>query len=192
MRLFAAVYPPPDAVTDLTARVARLRVGAASAAGIDVRLADPARLHVTLAFLGEVPAERLSDVQNALGSAADAFRELRSGPPTLCLAGGGRFGRGRSTVLWVDVRGEVDALHVLGRLIRSGLRDNDLPYDDKPFRPHLTIARPGDRIPAPDVQADQRSLTAYTGPPWPATHLVLTQSHQSPHPTYTHPTTWPL
>ncbi|MGK5445560.1 RNA 2',3'-cyclic phosphodiesterase, partial [Micromonospora sp. URMC 105] len=164
MRLFVAVYPPPAVVADLTDRIAGLRVGAASAAGINVRLADPANLHVTLAFLGDVEADRLVDVESTLGLAAETSRAGRDGAPRLRLGGGGRFGRGRFTVLWVDLLGDVEALHVLGRLIRMGLRRNRLPHDERPFRPHLTIARPGDRIDPADVEADRVALGDYTGP----------------------------
>ncbi|MFI7210768.1 RNA 2',3'-cyclic phosphodiesterase [Micromonospora maritima] len=192
MRLFAAVYPPPAAVADLVGRITRLRVGAASASGVDVRLADPDHLHLTLAFLGEVPDDRLVDVESALGLAAQAFRDGRSGSPLLRLGGGGSFGRGRSTVLWADVRGDVEALDVLARLIRDELREAGLPYDEKPFRAHLTIARPGDRIPPADVHADRETLHRYAGLEWPADKLTLVRSHLRTTPRHTPLTTWPL
>ncbi|MCT2278839.1 RNA 2',3'-cyclic phosphodiesterase [Micromonospora chalcea] len=183
MRLFAAVYPPAVAVADLTARVKGLRVAAARHA----RLADPANLHLTLAFLGEVPDARLPDVKHALASAARTART-----PLLRLAGGGSFGEGRSTVLWVDVRGDVEALDALARSIRGELRAEGLPCDDKPFRAHLTIARPGDRVPEADLRADLETLDDYTGPDWPADRLALVQSHPAPPTSYTRVTTWPL
>ncbi|MFI9643300.1 RNA 2',3'-cyclic phosphodiesterase [Micromonospora sp. NPDC051925] len=190
MKLFVAVYPPPSAVVDLTARVARLRVGAATAAGLDVRLAEPAHLHVTLAFLGEVEVGRLAEVEAALGSAAETARAGWTHPPRLRLGGGGCFGQDRSTVLWVDVHGEVTALRTLARLIRSELRRAGLPYDGKPFRPHLTVARPGDRLDPSDVDADRLALDDHTGPHWPVTDLVLV--HSRPGPRHTPLATWPL
>ncbi|WP_431905635.1 2'-5' RNA ligase family protein [Micromonospora carbonacea] len=218
MRLFVGVFPPPEAVADLSTAVARLRVGRAAAAGTDVRLADPARAHLTVAFLGQVDASRLVDVENALGPAAETFRTRdlpaadrpaadrpvaglpaadrlvggRTGSAVLRLGGGGSFGRGRFTVLWVDVRGDVEALRVLARLVRAGLRRGRLPYDEKPFTPHLTIARPGDRIDRADVAADREALHHYLGPPWPATELVLVRSHQGPKPTYDRVAAWPI
>lgn len=192
MRLFVAVYPPPEAVADLTTEVARLRVGRAAAAGTGVRLADPANAHLTLAFLGEVDAGRLVDAESALGIAAETFRAGRAASPVLRLGGGGSFGRGRFTVLWVDVRGEVEALGVLARLVRIGLRRGRLPHDEKPFRAHLTIARPGDRIAPEDVRADREALHDYLGPPWSAGELVLVRSHQGPRPTYDRLAAWPI
>ncbi|MFC5927367.1 RNA 2',3'-cyclic phosphodiesterase [Micromonospora vulcania] len=192
MRLFVAVYPPAVAVTHLGAQVARLRVGAAAADGTNVRLADPAHLHVTLAFLGEVETTRLVEVESALGLAAEWFRDGRGDSPQVSLGGGGRFGRGRFTVLWADLRGDVEALHVLARLIRFRLRNARLPYDDKPFRPHLTIARPGDRIDRADIEADRATLDDYQGPEWPATELLLVRSHLGPQPRYDRLAAWRL
>lgn len=192
MRLFAAVYPPPAAVTDLAARVAELRVGVAAAGGVHVRLADPAHLHLTLAFLGEVPDERLVEVESALGLVAETFRDGRGSSPRLRLGGGGSFGQGRSTVLWVDVRGETDALDTLARLVRHALRRAELPHDDKPFRAHLTIARPGDRVSRADLWTDQEALHGYAGPEWPADELLLVRSHPGRRPRYARLAAWPL
>ncbi|MEU6075931.1 RNA 2',3'-cyclic phosphodiesterase [Micromonospora sp. NPDC047074] len=192
MRLFVAVYPPPEAVGHLGEQVARLRVGAAAAAGINVRLADPANAHVTLAFLGDVEADRLVDVESALGLAAEWSRDGRQAAPRLRLAGGGSFGQGRFTVLWVDLRGEVEPVLVLARLIRSRLRHARLPYDEKPFRAHLTVARPGDRVSPVDVAADVAALDGYEGPEWPAAELVLVRSHPGPRPSYDRLAAWPL
>ncbi|MFF5053933.1 RNA 2',3'-cyclic phosphodiesterase [Micromonospora sp. NPDC000663] len=192
MRLFVAVCPPVEAVNHLGAQVARLRVGAAAASGVKVRLADPAHLHLTLAFLGVAEAARLVEVESALGLAAEWFRDGRYAVPRLSLGGGGRFGRDRSTVLWVDLRGDVEALRDLARLIRSRLREARLPYDDKPFRPHLTIARPGDRMTPADLDADVATLDAYQGPDWSATELLLVRSHLGPRPRYDRLAAWPL
>ncbi|MEU7840229.1 RNA 2',3'-cyclic phosphodiesterase [Micromonospora sp. NPDC049114] len=192
MRLFVAVYPPMEAVTHLGARVARLGVAAAAAAGVRVRLADPVNLHLTLAFLGDVEAARLVEVQGALGLAALWFRDGRDAPPRLSLGGGGVFGDGRHTVLWVDARGDVEALHDLARLIRDRLRRAGLAYDDKPFRPHLTVARPGDRVEPAAVDADRAALDDYQGPQWSADELVLVRSHQGPEPRYERLAAWAL
>jgi len=192
LRLFVAVYPPVEAVTHLGTRIAGLRVGAAAAAGIPVRLADPADLHLTLAFLGEVDAARLVEVFSALGLAAERFRDGRDASPRLRLGGGGLFGDGRRTVLWTDVRGDAEVLRILARLTRDRLRRAGLPYDEKPFRPHLTIARPGDRATRADLDADVATLDTYQGPEWPVTELALVRSTLGARPRYDRLATWPL
>ncbi len=173
-------------------RVTELRVGRAAGAGVGVRLADPTQAHVTLAFLAAVAADRLGDVERSLDQAARRSRDSWPSPPRLRLAGGGTFGQGRSTVLWVDLRGEVAQLHLLGRLVRSRLRANDLRYDEKPLRPHLTVARPRDRLPSAEVAADVAALQAYEGPQWSARELVLTRSQPGPRRSYDRLAGWQL
>lgn len=168
MRLFIAVYPPAEAIGHLFRTVTGLRLSAAAATGAKVRLVDPDRAHLTLAFLGEVDPTRLPAVRQALRLAVATVRSdppllrppvLR--PPVLRLGGGGRFGQGRSTVIWVDVRGEVDGLITLAGAVRAELAAIGVPSDDKPLRPHLTIARPGDQLPPPTWTP--------TSPPWTTT-----------------------
>jgi 2'-5' RNA ligase len=178
--LFVAVYPPEDARAHLAAVVDRLAVGRAADAGVNARLAPSANWHLTVAFLGDVPDERLDDVRAAL---AEAVRRWRSGtePPRLWLGGGGRFGRGRFTVLWVGLRGQVQALAGLATAVRGELRRARLPYDRKPLHPHLTLARPGDRV---DVHDDLLTLHDYAGPEWTADEVRLMRSHLGPQPSY--------
>ncbi|MFY1618998.1 RNA 2',3'-cyclic phosphodiesterase [Micromonospora sp. WMMD736] len=193
MRLFVAVCPPAEVVSHLGTQIARLRVGAAAAAGARVRLVDPCDLHLTLAFLGDVETARLVDVESALGLAADSFRAGREAPPRLRLGGGGVFGDSRRTLLWVDARGDVEVLHGLARLVRERLRVAGLPYDDKPFRPHLTVARPGDRMDPTAVEADRTDLDEYAGPEWRTTELLLMRSRLgAARPRYERLAAWPL
>ncbi|MFY1673554.1 2'-5' RNA ligase family protein [Plantactinospora sp. WMMB334] len=217
MRLFVAIYPPLEALDDVMAQARRLRTGAAADAGINVRLAARSNLHVTVAFLGEVPEDRLGTVREALSRAVELWHRppprrrrsrSRSGeetpaaaehpgpsgrpPPRFRLGGGGRFGRGRFTVLWVGLLGEVDALHRLAGTIRRELRRSRIPFDWKPLRPHLTLARPGDRLDRASLDEDLDLLDSYLGPSWPATELVLVRSHLGPRPTYDRLAAWPL
>jgi 2'-5' RNA ligase len=183
LRLFVAVYPPADACAHLAAVADTLAVGRAASEGVNARLAPRANWHVTLAFLGDVADDRCDAARAALESAAECWRAGGAGPPELCLAGGGRFGRGRFTILWVGMGGQVDALVALGTAVRRELRRARLPHDRKPLRPHMTLARPGDRV---DVRADLAVLAGYEGPRWPATQLRLVRSHPGPRPTYDH------
>ena len=185
MRLFVATYPPPPACDDLERRLAGLNVALAAGKGVNTRLARRDTWHITLAFLGEVEDERAADVHTAVGRAVDG----RPASP-LRLAGGGRFGRGRFTLLWVGVQG--DGLDELARSVRRELKRARLPFDDKPFKPHLTVARPGDRLDRAAVDADRAALAEYRGPEWRAGTVELIRSHLGPKPTYDHLGAWPL
>ncbi|MEH1126331.1 RNA 2',3'-cyclic phosphodiesterase [Micromonospora sp. CPCC 206061] len=185
MRLFTAVYPTDEVADHLAACVAKLRVSRAAADGVNTRLAPRNNWHVTLAFLGEVPDERLPAVEQALA-------RVSSPPFEIKVAGGGRFGRGRFTVLWAALGGDLPALTGLSRSVRRELSRARLPFDRKPFRPHLTIARPGDRIDRAEVAADRATLDAYEGPLWRVAEVVLMRSHPGPHPAYDRLGAWAL
>lgn len=191
MRLFVAVYPPPAALDDVLSQAARLRIGAAAASGINVRLAAREMLHLTLAFLGDVDEDRLPDVPAALERAVEGWRRTAR-PLRLRLGGGGRFGRDRFTILWVGVRGDVADLRTLHAAVRRELRRARLPYDHRPYRPHLTLARPGDRVDRAAVDADRETLHDYLGPSWPVSEIVLVRSHLGPRPRHEHLAAWPL
>ena len=185
-----AVYPPAEACDDLQRQLAALQVARAAERGVNTRMARRDTWHVTLAFLGEVPDGRVTDVETAVGRGITGGPE--AGPPQLCLAGGGRFGRGRFTLLWVGVEGDRAALDRMSRQVRRELRRGRLPYDDRPFKPHVTIARPGDRLDRPIVDADRAALAGYRGPVWPVRRVELVRSHLGPRPRYDHLAAWSL
>jgi 2'-5' RNA ligase len=179
--LFVAVCPPPAALEHLSAFVSGLAVGRPTEPGKSVRLAPPERWHVTLAFIGDVPETQASAARNAVALATERFDEAR---PELHLAGGGRFGRGRFTIMWVGLRGNVEGLGRLAKAVRRELRAARLPYDPKPLRPHLTLARPGQRLPAEAVKTDLAALDGYHGPEWTVESVALMRSTLGPKPIY--------
>jgi 2'-5' RNA ligase len=97
------------------------------------------------------------------------------------LVGGGRFGRGRFTIVWAGVEGELTPLR---RATIRALRRERLPYDAQRYHPHLTLGRPGDRVPREAIAADLAALREYQGPQWTITGLVLYRSHLGPNPVY--------
>ena len=187
MRLFVAVYPPPAAVTDLASCVGRLALGQPREPGRAVRAVPPDRWHLTLAFLGEVAEQREPVARAAVEAAA---REATL--PELRLGGAGRFGKGRFTTVWIGVRGETAVLTGLSKAVRRELRRGKLPFDDKPFRPHLTLGRPGDRLSAAELAADLAALDEYEGPPWRVQAVELVRSQPGPKPRYDRLAAFPL
>lgn len=192
MRLFVAIYPPSEALDDIVAHTARLRIAEATAAGINVRLAARETMHLTLVFLGDVAEERLPAVETALERAAADARRDAADPLRLRFAGGGRFGRGRFTVLWAGVDGDLAGLHALHNTVRRELRRARVPSDYRPYRPHLTLARPGDRMSREAVDADRAALHDYLGPTWPVTEIVLVRSQLGPRPQHHRLAAWPI
>src|SRR5215475_13752831 len=73
---------------------------------VGVRVTARSLWHITLAFLGEVPEDRLPRAIAAVDRAVEGGRTGTGSPPpvalphSLRLAGSGRFGRGKFTILW--------------------------------------------------------------------------------------------
>ena len=179
-RLFISVDPPAEAVAHLGSAVETLEVSKANAPGRSTRLAARELWHITLAFLGDVPVDRVDRAAEAVRRAV----ATAGGPITVSLAGGGTFGRGGMTVLWGGLAGDVAALRRLAVALRRELRRSRLPHDAKPFRPHLTLGRPGDRLSAEALAHDLAALHAYRGPEWTVADVRLVRSFLGPEPRY--------
>jgi 2'-5' RNA ligase len=129
MRLFFAFELPAE-VAGVLGRLPR-------AEEPDYRWVEPGMLHLTLAFLGEQPAQRLDVLREVGGAAATAARAA-----VLRLGQAGGFGpRAAPRVLWVSLEGDVSALEALQADLTARLRGAGIMLEDRPFRPHITLAR---------------------------------------------------
>jgi 2'-5' RNA ligase len=143
VRLFVQVRPSEQAVTHLREHLA------------SARTSTPQQWHVTLAFLGDVPAAE--PLYDGLRDAAAAHE-----PFSLRLVGSGRFGR-RAT--WVGIGGDVIHLHSLAEHVQDACRAAGVPLEPRPYRPHLTVGR-----------VDPRALSSYEGPAWRVAQVELVHS----------------
>jgi len=162
MRLFVALVPPPAAVDELAGALADLPATAPA-----LRWVRPEQWHLTLAFLGEVDDARRDELVRRLARVAG-----RHPPPTLSLAGGGRFG---TRVLWTRVVGDRAGLRRLVDSVRAAARRSGLPTDPRTYRPHLTLARGAG--PAVSLAPLLPYLEAFAGTGWAAHELYLVRSH---------------
>ncbi|MGO4342928.1 RNA 2',3'-cyclic phosphodiesterase [Pedococcus sp. 2YAF34] len=164
MRIFAALVPPEPALEDLGDFLEPRRD-----AGRDLRWVDPSLWHVTLAFMAEVPAQRVDEVAEAVAAAAAARDEL-----ALSLRGAGAFPHAEDArVLWTGVGGEPSALESLAQLSRSvrlACNHAGASPEGGPFHPHLTVAR--SRRPFESTRW-LRTLDTYEGPGWVAKEVTL-------------------
>ena len=140
MRLFFGLTLPAPvrAVTAAYARDAQ--------AVIPGRYADAANHHITLAFLGEVPPERLPEAEAVLAHVAAGFPA-----PLLTLGEPSHFGRAQNAIFILRVHSH-PALEPLHAALADALLRADLPADPGPFSPHITLARHAvlpERLPSP-------------------------------------------
>ncbi|WP_369201618.1 RNA 2',3'-cyclic phosphodiesterase [Streptomyces sp. PU-14G] len=169
MRLFAALWPPAEAVTEL-ARFTRALTRLPGAEGL--RWTRPETWHFTLSFYGEVPEEQADELGARLARVAHRAR----GPVRMRLASGGRFG---DRALWAGVHQDADRT-ALTRLAAAttaaGRRAGLLPADAHPsFRPHLTLARARGRG-TTDLRPYVVQLEPFAGSSWSAGELLLVRS----------------
>jgi 2'-5' RNA ligase len=165
VRLFVALSPPPDARRHLEEAVARVR-----ADDEGLRWVEPPAWHLTLAFLGHVEDGALPALSERLGRAARRHPVLH-----LAFTGAGAFAsRRRARVLWVGVTGDREPLRRLARSVEAAARRAGIATEERPYRPHLTLART--RMPM-DLTAAVEALSAYEGPTWAATTVCLVRSY---------------
>ncbi|MFJ9444821.1 RNA 2',3'-cyclic phosphodiesterase [Kitasatospora sp. NPDC101235] len=174
MRLFVAVIPPVAALQGLADAVAPVR----GLPGADrLRWTTAEGWHLTLAFLGQVPAERLPELETGLAAVAEVHPVHR-----LRIAGSGRFG---DRVLWAGVEGQTWALRRLAEAVAEATVEVTGETDDFAFHPHVTLARAGShrgyrravlRVAAAELDALAAALAEYRGPEWEAAELHLMKS----------------
>jgi 2'-5' RNA ligase len=125
MRLFIAIELPEQ----LKKRLGGLRTDISGARWVPL-----VQLHLTLVFLGEVDADLCKSLLAALGAIkAPGFR-LRFNRP-------GCFPHHRQPrVLWIGLDPEPLLLKLVRQLQQTVL-DCGIPLEEKPFTPHITLAR---------------------------------------------------
>jgi 2'-5' RNA ligase len=125
-RLFFALWPADELRTALAPRIRALQpVGVG-------RPQRPDQWHVTLEFLGPVPASRLA-------AARDAAGQVREGPCTIAF-NAVEFWR-RPEVLTLVARVLPPPLGGLVTQLRTALAAHGFEPESRPFRAHLTLAR---------------------------------------------------
>lgn len=172
-RLFIAVPVPAPAVEAVVALVAGVRAAVATPGLHEVRWVRLEGLHLTLRFLGPTLDERLPALREII---AEAARE--TSPFHLELAGAGAFpGPIRPRVLWLGVGEGGERLTTLAGTVGELLAAAGWPADERPFRPHLSLAR-ADGIRAGTATAAALVAAAATfRQAWTVDRVTLFESH---------------
>ena len=181
MRLFLAIKPDRPAEALLARRLLQAQEWLGPMASA-LRWTPAENIHVTLHFLGELPATEAATVRERLGT------QLAESPFEITLGAIGSFPpTGPCRVLWLDlVDGNAALLRVHAELGRR-LADAGVPLESRPLSPHLTIARVPDRERARVTHLRDRLREMPSAPPirWTAEAVVLYRSELSgPAPRY--------
>ncbi len=131
LRLFTGISIPADVISNIEAVLAALRPLA------DAKWSPPENLHITTRFIGAWPEPRIDELKAALGSMETA------GAIPIEVAGFGFFPNARRPkVFFTNVNGG-DRLPALAAGTDRTLAAVGLDPEDRPYSPHLTLARIG-------------------------------------------------
>jgi 2'-5' RNA ligase len=155
-RLFFALWPGDDVRKSIAAKMATV----VSLAG--GRPVPPSNYHVTLAFLGPVVITDLEAIQLAARRVPISPFELRLGPT-------GYFSSAK--IAWLGPQESPDELERLIDALWSQLSGVGIGREDRPYRPHVSLARQADSCPATGL--DEPLI-------WPVTGFALVTSDTTP------------
>lgn len=143
-----------------------------------LRWVDPQGIHLTLAFLGELNADELERaVAAAIATAA------QSSPFSYHLSGLGAFGTAHAPrVLWMGIAEPSGRLKKVQYTLTRALDQQGLATDQRPFSPHLTLARIKTPLNAEQLLLFQQLLSRpqLTSPEYRVTQLFVMKSELSP------------
>jgi len=129
MRLFTAIEVPADARLRLERLLSALRPEA------PIKWSPLDNLHITTKFIGEWPEQRLDEMHDALSQIAPLE------PFEISLRNLGWYPNERAPrVLWVGVHAGPE-LTALAQQVEMRLEALGVVPEDRPFSPHLTLAR---------------------------------------------------
>ena len=133
-RVFCAIELPGAARDCVLNHIARLKEAVPDAKASWSR---DENLHLTLKFLGEIPRSSVQDI-----SAAASRAVVGGGAFSLRLEQTGSFPRGaQPRVLWVGINDGSGKLSELHARLEDESAKVGFEREDRPFHPHLTIAR---------------------------------------------------
>jgi len=171
IRAFVALTLPSGIIAHAAGLQSTLK-----AQGLKLRWVKPQNMHLTLKFLGDIPAADAGQVGQAVQRASQ-----NTTPLALTVQGMGVFpGIKRPRVLWIGLGGQVEALQSLYAGIEDELAGLGFARDKRGFKAHLTLARFKARVAPHDLLQAFEELGNYAPKPFAAKHLVLYKSDLKP------------
>ena len=135
MRCFIAIDIPEEIRTDLASFQKEL-AGRVDIRKGDLKWMEPASMHLTLKFLGEVPDNGIVEVCNIVRDVAD-----RHGAFDFGVRQAGAFGGRSARVLWVGAGLDCPELLELQHDLEDELAAAGWPKEGRQFTGHLTLCR---------------------------------------------------
>lgn len=131
MRIFVGI----DLDHEIRDKIARFLEGVRGFAP-DARWVRPESLHITLKFIGEQKPEQVEAIQERLRKLEGPIVEVR-------LAGYGFFPTTKAPrVFWIAIQAGPE-IAKLAAQVDAAVAEVGVPREDRPYSPHLTLARGG-------------------------------------------------
>ena len=131
MRIFVAVFPPPEIRSTLVDAARRIPVTG------EVRWLRPKNVHLTLKFLGEVSEDDVGRIAGALEPVRDRHEPFEVEP-----FGFGAFPSARrARIVWAGIGKGSDRLRALAGDMEASLEPLGFEREDRAYVPHLTLGR---------------------------------------------------
>jgi 2'-5' RNA ligase len=132
IRTFIALELPPSLISLLAKVQEDLQ-----SMGLRAKWVRPENIHLTLKFLGNINP---TDIDNIGGAMVDAVGEIETF--NLVAEGIGVFpGIKRPRVIWMGLKGQVQLLFAMQRLLEDSLAALGYKKEKRPFKGHLTLGR---------------------------------------------------
>jgi 2'-5' RNA ligase len=171
MRLFVALEVPEPVRREVARRVAGLRDRLPRARWVDLE-----KIHLTLLFLGETPADKVPALSAKL---REAF--AKHPPMAVRLSGGGTFPPKRpARVAWIGLEAPEELAAVQADAVAAAVEAVGFEPEERPFRPHVTLARCDPNWPRDAIEKFTAAFPGEIGPPFTVDRGVLMESKLSP------------
>ena len=106
-----------------------------SSSGAHLRLVNTEILHITLEFLGDITEDQVTVVKEVLEELKFGLIKLNVKNPNVLP------NENYIRVVYCELDGDIEPLKEIQKTLREKLRINGFKVDNRPFKPHLTIAR---------------------------------------------------
>ncbi len=171
IRAFIAVDIPEEVRRELEELKSRLEPHEKN-----VKWVPAKNIHITLKFLGNIPEDRIPDIEEVIHRLLLNRRSIR-----LRAKSAGAFpSLKRIRVIWAGIDGDISELRSLQHNLEVELEKIGFPKDERSFKPHLTLGRLKSPSGSPSLAKAIAGLYSFSGSEFTVDHITLYKSILKP------------